>query len=224
MNSLDNFKKSEHWQALVKNKNEGRSYKETFTEIFESNLWGSAETRSGPASQLDWTNVTVGALKDVIQNYDINSMLDIPCGDANWIWQVFELLDTYVGADIVEQAAITNSVKYASLKNVQFISADIVTDKFGKFDIVMTRDLFMHLSNANVLKALDNIKASGSKFLFVSSDRKVKFNEDTFDGGYRPINLAISPFDLGQPIQYFEERQLFTDDFERGLALFAINN
>ena len=133
-------------------------------------------------------------LQDIIRKYEIQTMLDIPCGDANWVFPIFEFLEKYVGADIVEKASKLNSEKYSKVNNVQFVCKDITTDSLEKFDLVMTRDLLMHLSNENVSLALANLKASGSKYLLVSCDRNVTNNDDTFKRRLSPHQLNNSSF------------------------------
>ena len=59
--------------------------KETFTEIYTENLWASAESKSGTGSELRNTEVLRQELSVLLKKYKIQSMLDIPCGDFNWM-------------------------------------------------------------------------------------------------------------------------------------------
>jgi hypothetical protein len=73
---------------------------------------------------------------------------------------------------------------------------DITTSSLPKVDLIFVRDCLGHLSDQNVLKAIKNIKASGSKYLLTTSFTKWNYNSNIEDGGWRCINLLIDPFKL----------------------------
>ena len=182
----------------------------------------SQETKSGIASHKDWTTNTLTNLLSTIDRYNIKTILDIPCGDVNWIYPVFKSVNKYIGADIV-QALVKDNIKTHTDQNVEFKVVNIIDDNLISVDLIYCRDLFMHLSNMNVLNAIENIKKSGAKYLFTSFDSKVTVNEDVLDGGYRPINLTAEPFNLPMPIDFYDEETLFLDDFGRGMGVWEIN-
>jgi len=180
--------------------------KETFTKIYTNNLWASAESKSGSGSELQNTEVLRKELSILFKKYKVTSMLDIPCGDFNWMKEV-DLKDViYIGADIVEELIQSNSSKYLSQ---HFTTLNLIEDILPQVDLVFVRDCLGHLSNENVLKALENIKRSGSKYLLATSFTKWNQNLDIVDGGWKCINLMIAPF-------YMNPVYLINEDCQEG--------
>jgi hypothetical protein len=62
--------------------------KKIFTSIKQKNLWGDAESVSGPGSTIDQTKILVAELSNLFIAKNIKSLLDIPCGDFNWMQTV----------------------------------------------------------------------------------------------------------------------------------------
>ena len=177
------------------------SLKEKFTEIYENNLWGSLESASGGGSEMQNTKVIRRELPVLIQKFGITSVLDIPCGDWNWMKDVDLCEASYIGADIVKPLIEENKIKYP---NTDFRVLDLTNDDLPKVDLVFVRDCLGHLSNENVHKAIENIKRSGSKYLLATSFTKWDMNPDIEDGGWKCINLMIPPFQLN-PIYLINE-------------------
>ena len=174
---------------------------ETFTEIYEKNLWNSAESVSGMGSELKYAATISKELPVLLQKYNIQSILDIPCGDWNWIKNVDICGASYIGADIVKPLIEENKTKYPG---VDFRALDLTSDDLHKVDLVFVRDCLGHLTNENVKKALDNIKRSGSKYLLATSFTRWDKNTDILDGGWKTINLLLEPFAL-KPIYLINE-------------------
>jgi len=107
----------------------------------------------------------------------------------------------YVGADIVDELIQSNKRKYPKH---YFRVLDITQDELPKVDLMMVRDCLVHLSDADVKKALTNIKRSWTKYLLTTH-----FPEhtpwDTVTWWWRPINLTKPPFGLKQPIEVINE-------------------
>lgn len=179
---------------------------EKFTEIYEKNLWLSAESRSGLGSELKYAQSITKELPFLLLKYNITSILDIPCGDYNWMRYVNLYGAQYIGADIVKSLIEDNKQKYP---NVDFRVLDITKDDLPKVDLVFVRDCLGHLSNENVHKALENLKRSGSKYLLSTSFTKWVGNTNIEDGGWKCINLLTEPFNL-KPIY------LINEEFEVG--------
>src|ERR1044072_7300935 len=64
------------------------STQEVFTDIFRSNRWGGTSSVSGSGSDLEQTRVLRRELPSLVQELQINTLLDIPCGDFNWMKEV----------------------------------------------------------------------------------------------------------------------------------------
>ncbi|MDR2407024.1 MAG: class I SAM-dependent methyltransferase [Bacteroidales bacterium] len=174
-----------------------------FTNIYNLNLWESQESKSGLGSTIEATTIIRRQLPLIIEKYDIHSMLDVPCGDYNWMKMVEKTCD-YIGGDIVVDMIENNQKLYASEK-VQFKLIDITKDTLPTVDLIFCKDCLQHLNDENVLKALHNFKNSGSKYLLVTSYPKTCINYDIEDGDYRALNLRKSPFYLPKPILKVKE-------------------
>ena len=198
------------------------SVKEKFTEIYENNLWCSPESVSGNGSEMQNTKVIRKELPVLIQKFNIESILDIPCGDYNWIKNVDLGKVSYIGADIVEPLVKRNKELY---NNIDFRLLDLTKDILPKVDLIFVRDCLGHLSNDNVLLAIKNCKESGSKYLLATSFTKWDFNPDIEDGGWKCINLMISPFNLN-PIYLINEdcQEGFPHYNDKCMILFQLNS
>jgi hypothetical protein len=72
-----------------------------FTRTYEHGGWGSAESVSGRGSTLAETRRLRTELPLLIREMQIKSLLDIPCGDLNWMKEVLPSIEQYIGAEVV---------------------------------------------------------------------------------------------------------------------------
>ena len=196
--------------------------KETFTNIYEKNLWQSAESKSGPGSELKSTEKIRAELPMLIDKFGIKSILDIPCGDMNWMSTINLDNIKYIGADIVPAIIDSNRIIYP---NKEFKVLDITSDILPKVDLIFTRDCLGHLSNDNVIKAIKNAKESGSRYLLATSFTKWDKNPDIDNGGWKCINLMIHPFYLN-PIYLINEdcKEGYPHYNDKCMILFKLND
>lgn len=173
------------------------SVSKVFVNIFETNKWASKESVSGTGSEIKVTGLIRESLPGLLENYEIKSMLDLPCGDFNWMKEVNLDGIEYTGADIVPKLIEDNKVKYP---NFNFEVMDVITSELPKVDLIMVRDCLVHLTNDNVKKALNNIKKSGSKYLLTTSFIDKDNVSDIQNGQWRPINLTRKPFSITESL------------------------
>lgn len=198
---LINFYKRKLKPVKFRNK----SIKETFVEIYETNHWQGNESISGRGSDSDQTAKVIVELEKIFINYNIKSVLDVPCGDFNWMSKINFSTVQYLGADIVPQIIERNKLKYAHLENIDFKCIDLTTDAIGKSDLIICRDCLVHMSNDAIKKAIQNMVNSDSKYLITTSYVNRTANYDIVTGDWRPINLEIPPFNFPKPIYQFIE-------------------
>ncbi len=161
-----------------------------FAGIYRNNGWSGRQSRSGTGSDLEETEIISKELPKTLELYDVKSMLDIPCGDFHWMRQVELPKDfKYIGADIVPD--IINDIKYNHKqdKRLDFKVLNIIEDELPQVDLIFVRDCLGHLSNANVEKAVANIKRAKPKYLMATHWSKLIINSDIEDGSWRPINM-----------------------------------
>jgi 2-polyprenyl-3-methyl-5-hydroxy-6-metoxy-1,4-benzoquinol methylase len=171
-----------------------------FTEKYIKNSWMGSESKSGPGSSLHNNQKLLSMMYDFFKNSNIKSILDYGCGDFNWMKHFdFESIEKYLGVDIVEEMIIQNRENYETEK-IKFKKLNIIDDYIKeKFDAILCKDVLFHLSYEDALSVIDNIKKSGSTYLL--STTFIDFiNKDINTGQWRPINLEIEPFNLGEPI------------------------
>jgi hypothetical protein len=126
------------------------------------------------------------------------SVLDVPCGDFNWMRHVEWDVRRYVGGDIVPELIARNRALYAS-ETKEFRAMNLVTDTPESFDLVIVRDLFIHLPLNAIGRALRNVAQSRSFHLLTTTFPRILENTDIEYGGYRPINLELPPFSFPAP-------------------------
>ena len=163
-----------------------------FFDIYINNFWQSNESKSGNGSLLDSTKVIRKELPKIIGQFNIKSILDIPCGDYHWMKTIYKSC-YYIGGDIVSEIILNNQQLFKSDK-VEFRTLDLTQDKLPKVDLIFCKDCLQHLSNENVKKAFKNIQRSVSKYLLVTSYPKTWRNHNIHDGDYRALNLFLKPF------------------------------
>src|SRR5205085_7516157 len=137
---------------------------------------------SGPGSTRLATSVLRAALVELIQEHEIKSLLDIPCGDGNWISTANLKLDLYIGADIVQELVDLNQSKWKGQPNCRFLKLDLTSNALPRVDLILCRDGLVHLSNALAMQALRNIKLSGSTSLLATTYPGHSNNTDLVPG------------------------------------------
>jgi len=207
-----------------KSKFRGKDIKETFNSIAEDNFWSSEESVSGPGSELQHTETLISELNKLFKKYQITTVLDLPCGDFNWMQNVDLSNTQYLGADIVERIISHNKEKYEN-DTIKFEIMDIITSKLGKHDLVLVRDCLVHFSYLNIVKTIKNLKNSGSKYLLTTSFPGIDKNKDIVSGQWRPLNFAIYPFYFSEPIELINENYQGKEKYKsKSMALWKISD
>jgi hypothetical protein len=172
--------------------------KARFTEIWRTNAWGSAETRSGPGSTLAQTEHLRARLKDALGRLDIQVLVDAGCGDLNWASKLSEGLRLYLGFDIVDEIVAGLRQKFSERKNHFFNAADVAHHVLPAADAILCRDVLTHLPHAIVADALANFRKSGSRYLIATTFSRGR-NDPVRLGGWQALDLCAAPFNLPTP-------------------------
>ncbi len=175
----------------------GRSASEIFRDIYRLNAWGSAESRSGSGSTLAYTAKLRKELPEFLGRHQVRSMVDIPCGDFNWMRRVNLSGIHYTGLDVVPELISHNEKKFGDPSRA-FAVCDILSGPPPRADLIFCRDLLIHFSYEDALKALRNMVASGSTRLLTTTYRQGR-NRPEPTGGFYRINLEEDPFSLPPP-------------------------
>ncbi len=181
-----------------------RSMEGRFTRIYRENRWRDQESKSGPGSNLPQTAAIRRELPGLLTELGIKSMLDIPCGDFNWMKQADLPLEHYTGGDIVAEMIRENQRLYGDDRH-SFLQLDLTRDDLPRAEIVLCRDCLVHLSFADGLRALRQIRRSGAEYLLCTTFVEVANNTDIITGDWRAINLQLPPYNLPAPVRLIDE-------------------
>lgn len=179
---------------------EGRPLSPTdaFREAYARNLWGGAESLSGPGSSLSQTAAIGRFLPDLCHRRRVHTLLDLPCGDGHWMSAVHLPETKYVGGDllpeVVDRAAARNPER-------EFHQLDLTGSPLPAADLLLCRDCLVHLSFRDIRRALDNIRRSGVVWLLTTHFPSEPGNRDIVTGDWRPLNLALAPFNFPPPVE-----------------------
>lgn len=195
--------------------------KDVFTEIYHNNRWGSTESRSCVGSEIRATRLIVDWLPTLFKKYNIKSVLDIPCGDYNWMKWVDYTGVQYIGADIVDELIVKNRHDYTD-GQTQFRSLDLLTDDLPCVDLVFCRDCLVHLPINSIKTALNNIKKSGSRYLCTTTFPINGVNAEIPMGDWRAINLGKEPFGL-EFVELFTEGEKARGYEDKSLGVVDVN-
>lgn len=191
------------WQTKNRHKKlSGSTEKEIFKSIYESNTWGDQESASGTGSSLKATDHLRAALPVLFKKYQINSILDLPSGDFNWMKSIDLNNIAYTGADIVPEIVDRNKAFESSQR--KFVQLNLIEDKLPACDLILVRDCLVHLPFEQALQAVDNIKRSGIMYLLATHFPGSE-NKDIPMGQWRPLNLCAKPFSFPQPLDVVSE-------------------
>lgn len=164
-----------------------------FSSIYNKNVWESSESVSGPGSELIATNHIINELQPFFKKFNIESILDAPCGDFNWFKHIDLKNINYTGIDVVPDLIDKNTKTYQK-SNIKFLQGDLSKISLPKVDLIFCRDCLVHLSYETTYEIIKNFKNSGSKYLMTTSFSEVTENVNIVNGEWRKINLTKPPF------------------------------
>ena len=220
---IDYYRRIRYSKFKKNSKFYGKTIHQTFEEIYMSDYWKGQESKSGTGSDSLQASKLQKELPKIFKNYNIKSILDIPCGDFNWMKKIDLSQIRYLGGDIVP-GIIEKNVQHNANDNISFKVLDLTTDKLPQVDLIICRDCLVHFSYEHIYKALSNILLSNSKYLLVTSFNNRKFNYDITTGDWRPLNLEIFPFDFSDPVLKLDEVTTDKEFNDKQLLMWEIKN
>lgn len=211
------------WRKVFKQ----RTTKERFTMIYHEKLWKGSESVSGYGSGFEYTKNLRKTIVDIVNNFKIVSILDLACGDFNWMRYVLDKTpSSYLGVDIVDSLIQINRVKYETDK-VKFATLDIVNDDIPSANLVICRDVLFHLPNEDILRIINKVVESSSIYLLITNH--IAMEDDRFEnidistGDFRRIDLFKPPFSLPKSFILNVEDWLYPDP-PRSMILFEVDH
>ena len=100
--------------------------KDYFEHIFLEKKFNS-NNHSGNGSMPEQTIELIKNLPEIIKKYNINTLLDIPCGDFEYMKYIHSQIPNYIGGDISENVIKRNKELFP---NVNFQVINLQADSF----------------------------------------------------------------------------------------------
>jgi SAM-dependent methyltransferase len=175
---------------------------ESFTRIYENGGWGrnaAGEGISGNGSVIANAQPYVDLLKKFIVEHNVKSVVDVGCGD----WELHKYISwegiRYYGYDVVSSVIERDIQKYGTSK-IQFICGDGITGNLPNADLLICKDVLMHLPNSYIHTFLSKIRKF--KYCLVTNDialpaaAALPINNDISIGKWRLLDLTKPPFGI----------------------------
>jgi SAM-dependent methyltransferase len=166
---------------------------------------GQRESASGSGSALAAAAQTLALLDEITQGLSIRTILDLGCGDWNWMkeahWHCEATLIQYIGWESNSELVDQLQQRFGR-PGISFHLKDVVMDAFPTADLMICRDVLFHLPRKLALRVVDKIARAGGLLLATTYPNEPVNSEIVSylpieNWGYYPINLDIPPFNLG---------------------------
>jgi len=179
---------------------------QVFQKIYDENGWHSPESVSGWGSELRNAAQVIRELPGMLRRFGVSSVLDVPCGDFNWMRHVDLSGIEYTGADIVAELVAANEAAW-SAPSRRFLTLDLLRDSLPEVDLILCRDCLFHFSHSDVFRALERFAATSACFLLTTTFtyRTYPRNANIVTGQWTPINLEMTPYDFEPPLALLVE-------------------
>jgi SAM-dependent methyltransferase len=135
--------------------------REVFTDVYLRKAWihptTDRELYSGPGSNPEFGAPYAEAVRRFALEKQVRTIVDLGCGDFRVGQLIAQPPFRYVGVDVVDVVVDYNNQHYAST-DVAFVRKDISADALPPGDLCLVREVFQHLSNAQISAALDRMR------------------------------------------------------------------
>lgn len=216
------------FQALVLEASQD-SVEEAFTEVYDSNEWGDpqkGEVSSGQGSTIANTKIYRFFLQEFLKENNIKSVVDVGCGD----WEFSKLIDwtgiNYTGIDVVKSVIERDQLMY-SKENVNFIHSNGIEMDLPSADLLIIKDVLMHLPNDMIPKIFPQFKKY--KHCLITHNVELRTltspNKDISAGDFRNLDLTQPPFNLlAQKILMYTTYETYAPAGPRAKMVLYIKN
>lgn len=195
-------------------RNGRRTAREVFTQVYAENMWGvgAEDFYSGPGSNYEAARPYAEYVAGFITENNIRSVVDLGCGDFRVGRLVASCGVSYTGVDVVQPLVEDNNRRFGN-ESVCFHCLDIATDDLPDGELCLIREVFQHVSNAQIRAVLAKLnKYNYVIFTDVQPDNprgysinKDKTHGDTarlIHGSY--LRLDAPPFNVKNVQMVFE--------------------
>jgi hypothetical protein len=193
-----------HFERLAR---EGvkHSARQAFDYIYRSHHWAGKESVSGEGASQDQIAHLQMVLPELLLQLGTRTLLDLPCGDYNWMRHLTLPVDQYIGADLLPQLVAEHQDRFSDQRH-RFVALDLTIDVLPRADLILCRDCWVHLSFDDIARSIANVRRSGIVYLLTTTFPKHDANEDIVTGDWRLLNLQKPPFSFPAPLQLINEQ------------------
>ena len=175
-----------------------------FRDIYRRHHWSGSESASGAGASLDQTRELRRSLPALLRELGVATMLDLPCGDYGWMRALELPVERYIGADLLPEVVEPLQVAFGDDRR-EFRVLDLTRDRLPSAELLFCRDCLVHLTYADIRRALRNAVESGIPYILTTTFPRCEANEDIVTGDWRAIDLERAPFHLPVPMRMLEE-------------------
>lgn len=194
-----------------------------FRDIYRRHHWTGSGSASGAGAAPDQIRQLRATLPDLLSRLEAVTLLDLPCGDYSWMRTIALPVTRYIGADLLPELIDPLAAGYADARH-EFRVLDLTRDPLPAADVLLCRDCLVHLSYADIQRALRNVVRSGITHLLVTTFPAAAANEDIVTGDWRVLDLERAPFGFPPPIELLNEGCTEADGrfTDKSLALWRV--
>lgn len=175
-----------------------------FEYIYDNKVWIGGG--SGPVSDPQAARPWVTLVNDTIRRFSVTSVVDAGCGDCRmWPRNSFARVH-YVGVDVVASVIAHNTAMHGTPSRI-FQVADLLTGELPAADMLITKDVWQHWENDQVLRFLER-NAPKYRVILAANDIGLKRfrsrlhivvqgrgqNSTGRLGDWRPLDLRKRPY------------------------------
>jgi SAM-dependent methyltransferase len=178
-----------------------RSSQDVFTQIYREKRWPRV---AAPDDHESAVIAYSQCVSHFIRSQGIRTVVDLGCGNFSAARRIAALPIHYMGVDVVAPLIEANRRRFPA-DNVLFRCLDIVTDPLPKGELCLLREVFQHLSNAQILAILPKLRQYRwvivTELQLPDGDRS-RANYDKPQGAHTRVlwdsyvDLAAPPFEL----------------------------
>ena len=186
-----------------------------FSTVYDLGYWAAQHKMpgvpaSGPGSTLQAAKNAITTMEQLIREFEIELLIDAPCGDMTWMSSVDLQGTEYVGIDVVQSVIDSNVKKHPSLT---FMALDVADESSvdqlrsvvrGRRTLILCRHLLFHLPVRDGRAVLRHLFQSSASYLLTSTYVRA----DDFDSSYilangHRTNLLRRPYCARDPSRLY---------------------
>jgi len=177
---------------------------QVFRDIYRRHHWRGSDSPSGAGAGLDQTSELRESLPALLRELGATTMLDLPCGDYGWMRTIELPVARYIGADLLPDLIHPLAAAFGDSRH-QFLVLDLTRDPLPTVDLLFCRDCLVHLSYADIRRALGNVARSSISYILTTTFVECEANEDIVTGDWRMLDLERAPFHLPPAVRILNE-------------------